>query len=184
MRALDATNCTQAQNITPKTSSKHNKTVQKIDTDNEVKKKLLETRRQGFSAQNNSHKTTEAIEHQATMAQTAARKSHNLKVVSSILTCRKFWIFVLSSNSGKHSPNIGQDWSKQLTLNRWQNKKTQIRHIYHQHAETKKNEVSRKRQQLFKNKAYQTISVRQDVSGTYRVDRKSCENGVVGIVRV
>ena len=53
MSALDASNCTQAQNIIPKTSSKHNKTVQKIDTDNEVRKKLLETRRQGISVEKN-----------------------------------------------------------------------------------------------------------------------------------
>ena len=62
----------------------------KKDTDNEVKKSCLRKGENESQLRKTSDKTTEAVEHQARVAQTDARKSHNLKVVSSILTCRKF----------------------------------------------------------------------------------------------
>ena len=56
---------------------------------------MLENGENESQLRKTSKKSTKAGQHQATKAQTAARKSHNLKVVNSILTCRKFSIFGL-----------------------------------------------------------------------------------------
>ena len=94
IRELEASNCTQDQKHTQNITKAQQKGT-KIDTFNTVKKNCLKNGENESQLRKTSQKSTKAGQHQATMAQTAARKSHNLKVVSSILTCRKFSIFVL-----------------------------------------------------------------------------------------
>ena len=85
---LEATYCTQAQNNTTNASLKQIKSEPKLTT--KRKKSCLRKGQIESQLRKTSHKTTKAGQHQAKMEQIAARTSHNLKVVSAILTFRKF----------------------------------------------------------------------------------------------
>ena len=94
IRELEASNCTQDQKHTQNITKAQQKGTT-IDTFNAVKKNCLKNGKNESQLRKTSQKSTKAGQHLAIMAKTAARKSHNLRVVSSILTCRKFSIFVL-----------------------------------------------------------------------------------------
>ena len=94
IRELEASNCTQDQ----KTHTKLPQSTAKGSNNRHLQsseKNFLKNGENESQLRKTSQKSTKAGQHPATMAQTAARKSHSLKVVSSILTCRKFSIFVL-----------------------------------------------------------------------------------------